>query len=253
MICELVRRGLRVGVSAVSHKVIRNLLDAVMKEAKESESPVNCVQKVADGERRAVRHREVTDNGDVLDRLRRGSAQVAAGTAWLWARPEFHEAVDVLFVDEAGQMSLANVLAVSQGAKSVVLLGDPQQLEQPQQGTHPEGTDVSALDHILQGHKTIPDDRGIFLPETMEIGAEHLCLHVRSVLRRTPSARLRDSSGRFSSARLRSKGLASGWLASRTKGIRTARSRRWKRSSASCPCSFARVLSGSTRMATRTR
>ncbi len=80
----------------------------------------------------------------------------------------------MLFVDEAGQMSLANVLAASQWATSVVLLGDPQQLEQPQQGTHPEGTDLSALEHILQGHKTISDDRGIFLPETWRL-APSIC------------------------------------------------------------------------------
>jgi uncharacterized protein len=94
---------------------------------------------------------------------------VVGGTQWLWARPDAQEAADVLFVDEAGQMSLANVLAASQGAASVVLLGDPQQLEQPQHGTHPEGTDVSALEHILQDHKTISDDLGIFLPETWRL------------------------------------------------------------------------------------
>jgi superfamily I DNA and/or RNA helicase len=77
--------------------------------------------------------------------------------------------VDVLFVDEAAQMSLANVLAVSQGAKSVVLLGDPQQLEQPMQGSHPDGTNVSALDHLLGGHATIPADRGLFLDETWRL------------------------------------------------------------------------------------
>ena len=49
------------------------------------------------------------------------------------------KAVDVLFVDEAGQMSLANVLAVAHAASSIVLLGDPQQLEQPQKGSHPDG------------------------------------------------------------------------------------------------------------------
>jgi superfamily I DNA and/or RNA helicase len=54
----------------------------------------------------------------------------------------------VLFVDEAGQMSLANVLAASQAARSVVLLGDPQQLDQPQRGSHPKGVDVSALEHM---------------------------------------------------------------------------------------------------------
>jgi uncharacterized protein len=66
--------------------------------------------------------------------------------------------VDVLFVDEAGQMSLANVLACAAAGQSLVLLGDPQQLEQPQKGSHPEGSDISALAHLLEGRKTIRND-----------------------------------------------------------------------------------------------
>jgi uncharacterized protein len=94
---------------------------------------------------------------------------VGAGTAWVWAAPEAFEIVDVLFVDEAAQMSLANVLAVSQAAKTVVLIGDPQQLDQPMQGSHAEGTDVSALDHILGGEHTIPRDQGLFLDRTWRL------------------------------------------------------------------------------------
>ena len=75
----------------------------------------------------------------------------------------------MLFVDEAAQMSLANVLAVSQAAKTVVLIGDPQQLDQPMQGSHPDGTDVSALAHILGGEQTIPPDQGLFLEETWRL------------------------------------------------------------------------------------
>jgi predicted RecB family nuclease len=174
MICELVRCGLKVGVTAVSHKVIRNLLDKVLEEAGRTGCPVRCAQKVDErsGAQRAIE--ETKRPREVLDRLRSGRANVGAGTAWEWAHEDYHGAVDVLFVDEAGQMSLANVLAVSQAAASVVLLGDPQQLEQPQQGSHPEGTDVSALDHILQGHQTIPPDRGIFLPETWRL-APRIC------------------------------------------------------------------------------
>jgi uncharacterized protein len=74
-----------------------------------------------------------------------------------------------LFVDEAGQMSLANVLAVTRAAHSIVLLGDPQQLEQPKKGTHPEGVGLSALQHMLGSHVTIPAGRGIFLPETWRL------------------------------------------------------------------------------------
>jgi uncharacterized protein len=97
------------------------------------------------------------------------TAMVGAGTAWVWAAPEAFEIVDVLFVDEAAQMSLANVLAVSQAAKTIVLIGDPQQLDQPMQGSHPDGTDVSALDHILGDEHTIPPDKGLFLDQTWRL------------------------------------------------------------------------------------
>ena len=77
--------------------------------------------------------------------------------------------VDVLFIDEAGQFSFANALAVSPAAESLVLLGDPRQLEQPQRGVHPPGADASALDHLLGDEATVRDDRGLFLPETWRL------------------------------------------------------------------------------------
>src|SRR5205823_6257494 len=110
------------------------------------------------------RLKSLAGNPEALAALQSGEANVVGGTAWLWSRPEFESAVDVLFVDEAGQMALANVIAVSQAANSVVLLGDPQQLEQPQKGSHPDGVNVSALEHILAGSQTISADRGMFLP-----------------------------------------------------------------------------------------
>jgi uncharacterized protein len=108
-------------------------------------------------------------NEAVLDALTKGTVKVAAGSAWLWAREEMANSVDVLFVDEAGQMSLANVLAASPSATSIVLLGDPQQLDQPQKGVHPPGADVSGLGHLLNGRATIADDQGIFLTETRRL------------------------------------------------------------------------------------
>jgi uncharacterized protein len=75
----------------------------------------------------------------------------------------------VIVVDEAGQMSLANVLAVSQAAENIILLGDPQQLDQPTQGSHPLGTDASALAHLLGNRETIPEGRGLFLSETWRL------------------------------------------------------------------------------------
>jgi uncharacterized protein len=79
------------------------------------------------------------------------------------------DAVDVLFVDEAGQISLANVVAMAGAATSVVLLGDPQQLDQPLRGSHPPGADRSALAHILRDQATIPSDRGLFLETTWRL------------------------------------------------------------------------------------
>ena len=170
MICELVRKGKKVGITATSHKVIQNLLLEVIKAAREAGlQDFNCTQKV--NERPDVIPPGITlttDNAEALAALR-GGAQVVGGTAWLWSREEYFEAVDVLFADEAGQMSLANVLAVSQAAKNVVLLGDPQQLEQPVRGSHPEGAAVSALEHLLAGQKTIPRDMGLFLEKTWRL------------------------------------------------------------------------------------
>jgi len=171
MICEAAAAGLKVGVTAVSHKVIRNLLDEAVDAAQKMEVELRCVQKVSDKPAKDLvgQIAETDKNAAVFDMLKNGKAQVAAGTAWLWAREEAADSVDVLFVDEAGQISLANTVAVSQAASSVVLLGDPQQLEQPKRGSHPDGTDVSALEHLLGEHQTMPPDRGLFLPTTWRL------------------------------------------------------------------------------------
>ena len=169
MICELVRQGKRVGITATSHKVIRNLLDEVVKAAhQENLTNLKCVQKVKDTDKPEHDQPHIQTTVGTEDTLAAffGGAHILAGTAWLWAQEEYSEAVDVLFVDEAGQMSLANVIAVSQAGKSIVLLGDPQQLEQPLRGSHPEGADASALEHLLAGAKTIPSNKGIFLEKT---------------------------------------------------------------------------------------
>jgi uncharacterized protein len=171
MICDLVRQGKKVGVTAMSHKVIRNLLDDVVKAAPDfGLTGLKCIQKVsAKPQEEPTGIHLTTDNAEPIAALQGGGAQVVAGTGWLWAREDYFEAVDVLFVDEAGQMSLANVLALSQAAKSVVLLGDPQQLEQPLTGSHPEGAEASALEHLLAGAKTIPADKGLFLEKTWRL------------------------------------------------------------------------------------
>lgn len=170
MIMELVSHGKRAGITAVSHKVISNLLREVCRLADETGVRLKAVQKANDGDE--CEHTMVgqaDSNEAVLQALAGVVVKVVAGSAWLWAREEMANSVDVLFVDEAGQMSLANVLAVSQAATSIVLLGDPQQLDQPQKGVHPPGAEVSALGHLLNGRATITAEQGVFLTETRRL------------------------------------------------------------------------------------
>ena len=171
MIASVVKQGRRVGITAHSHQVIVNLLKDAYKAADELHVDLDAVRMGSE-----LRGSEGTDRrtfltrsyGEFFGALDAGR-DIAAGTAWLWARDEARRCVDVLFVDEAAQMSLANVLAVSHAAPNLVLLGDPQQLEQPLQGTHPDGAAVSALGHLIGDRETILDSQGLFLEETWRL------------------------------------------------------------------------------------
>lgn len=166
-ICALVAEGKKVGVTAQSHKVIRKLLEEVLKAAKRKKMKVRIGQKASEEDVDANGDIALTDsNDDALRMLADGEVQVFGGTAWLWARADLAKSVDLLFVDEAGQMALANVIAMSPAASSIVLLGDPQQLEQVKKASHPDGVSAAALEHVLGDAKTIPNDRGVFLPMT---------------------------------------------------------------------------------------
>jgi predicted RecB family nuclease len=170
MICQLVSQGKKVGVTAVGHKVIRKILEDVVKAAREMNvGGVICAHRKEDADPDSRPVREIGANDEALRSLQSGAVNVLGGTSWLWCREDFSDSVDVLFVDEAGQMSLANVLACTPAGKNLVLLGDPQQLEQPQKGSHPEGSDISALAHLLDGRRTISEEKGLFLAETWRL------------------------------------------------------------------------------------
>ena len=168
-ILALVRDGHRVGVSATSHEAIRNVLMGCI-DALELDDPdidledVELAYKVgqlAEGETVDIPGITCVEQNDdpALH-----TAHVVGGTAFLFSRPEFGQTLDWLFVDEAGQVSLANLLAMGKAARNIVLVGDPQQLPQVIQGAHPEPANLSCLDWLLDGHPTVPRDRGIFLP-----------------------------------------------------------------------------------------
>jgi predicted RecB family nuclease len=171
MICALVDRGKTVGVVANGHAVIRNLLEKVVKASDDTNIDVQCIQKPKEHEPDSHRLRIAKSAANLFAGLE-DDCDVGGGTAWLWSTPEAFERVDVLFVDEAAQMSLANVLAVAQAAKRLVLIGDPQQLDQPTQGSHPDGTECSALHHLLNGEPIIAPEQGLFLEETWRLPPE---------------------------------------------------------------------------------
>ena len=161
MILNLLQKKKRVGVTAVSHKVIQNLINKVLEHADEQKIDIGVAHKTGSLDDLKDHYELLEKNEQVLEKLEEG--KLVGGTAYLWARPEFEETLDYLFVDEAGQMSLSQVVAAGRSAKNIVLLGDPQQLEQPQKGAHPENSDISALEHLLNGDQTISDEKGLFL------------------------------------------------------------------------------------------
>jgi uncharacterized protein len=169
MIRAAVLAGKRVGVTASSHKVIQNLFDAVREQAIAAGEIIRLGRKPKDDEEVPPSVQVFKSNEIALDAVRAREVHVLGGTAWLWADEFASGSVDLLFVDEAGQFSLANTLAVAQAADSLVLLGDPQQLAQPQKASHPDGVGVSALEHVLGESETMPVALGVFMPETWRL------------------------------------------------------------------------------------
>ncbi|HUF75433.1 MAG TPA: hypothetical protein VMM35_04110, partial [Longimicrobiales bacterium] len=160
-------------VAYPSHKVITNLLDAVIKADENDErTSIVGLQVTEDQGCADERFTQVAKGRDVApaEAKRAEDGQppfnLLAGTAWLWSREDMERSIDVLFIDEAGQFSLANAIAVAPAAPKLVLLGDPQQLNQPQKGIHPPGTEVSVLEHLAGEDGILRPDQGLFLGET---------------------------------------------------------------------------------------
>jgi predicted RecB family nuclease len=167
LITHLMRLGRRVGVTATSHKVIHNLLEEVEKAAREEGVAFRGLKKATGNEESVYGGTAIRDADEIADFVGAGrDVLLFAGTAWLFAREDMDGTVDTLVIDEAGQVSLADALAMGTAARNVILLGDPLQLAQVSQGTHPPGTEKSVLEHLLGQHATIPPDRGVFLERT---------------------------------------------------------------------------------------
>lgn len=160
-IVDLVRSGSRVAVSSNSHKAIGNLLEAVADRARTEGVQCSIVQKTSDdGDDEA--HPGIVFVSD-NDAPEIATANVVGATAWHFARYA-GAAYDYLIIDEAGQVSIANVLAMARCARNIVLVGDPMQLPQPLQGSHPGDSGRSCLEYLIDGHRIVPSDRGVFIP-----------------------------------------------------------------------------------------
>ncbi|MGH3733202.1 MAG: TM0106 family RecB-like putative nuclease [Acidimicrobiales bacterium] len=166
VIHHLIASGKRVGVVAMSHPAIDNLMTATNTVFEEKGD----IDKL-----RALRWQDPSEGESLTfatysrkkDDLSSDEFNLIGGTAWLFSRPEMRQfPVDVLIVDEAGQLALADAVASTNGARSMLLLGDPLQLSQVAKAEHPGDSGASVLQHVLGEHLTIPDTEGVFLAET---------------------------------------------------------------------------------------
>ena len=166
-IVQLLADGKRVGVMARSHSAAHNLVAAVEDAARKRALRFSGAHKFT--KERDKYHSRYGDD-TYVDSVKNNAAalaskhQLVSGTNYLFAADDAVNAFDVLIVDEAGQLSLADALACGRAAPNIVFLGDPAQLAQVAQGKHPPGMDHSILEHLLNDTPTIPENRGIFLP-----------------------------------------------------------------------------------------
>jgi uncharacterized protein len=184
MIDGLLAAGKKVGVTSNSHKAVVNLLSACGEAANRGGRKLVGIK--AGDEPDADLHAANPGLAHVEDNSKARANYVGGivgGTAWLFTRPEWKNELDFLFVDEAGQVPLANVVAMSRSSNNLVLLGDQMQLEQPVQGSHPGDAGLSALQYALKDttaskpdapvfHAVVPADLGLFLGESRRMHPE---------------------------------------------------------------------------------
>jgi predicted RecB family nuclease len=189
-VVALLRAGKRVGVAASTHKAIHNLLDEIEKVAQAEGASFRGLKKrgIDDESEYTSRHIATSKNSDdFID----PTIRLLAGTSWLFANDLLDQSLDYVFIDEAGQVSLANALAIGTASRNIVLLGDPLQLAQVSQAVHPGASGASVLEHLLGIDATIPRERGVFLERTWRMHPD-VCRFVSEVVY---DARLESAAG----------------------------------------------------------
>lgn len=177
LIAGLLQRGKTVGVASNSHKAIHNLLAAVEDAADEIGLELRGCKKSSQGrDGTEFEGRYISNGGDLKPHEAGAHLPLVAGTVYFYAAyPDAKEQeltahqcqpLDYLFIDEAGQVSLANAVIMGMRARNIILVGDQMQLGQPIQGVHPGHSGESTLDYLLDGHATVPPEKGVLLEET---------------------------------------------------------------------------------------
>ncbi len=169
-IAALLKQGAKIGISSNSHKAINNLLLSTAEYCRTESIPANfACTRDTDQQLQSLGVR-IVKNSNLPDLIE--NATVVGTTAWGFARDDMAEQLDYLFVDEAGQVSTANLIGVSRCARNMVLLGDQMQLGQPLQGSHPGESGLSVLDYLLHDNATITDQQGVFLNRTYRMHSQ---------------------------------------------------------------------------------
>ena len=160
LISALVAAGRRVGICAFSHNAIDNLIEEVLDVDHDIK-----VLRQHSGSRSLVHDRVTVKSSGSRAIWDRNEHQVFGGTTWAFANPDMiaDPCFDVLVIDEAGQLGLADALAAMGSARAVILLGDPLQLPQVTKASHPEESGASVLEYLIGAEATIAEDRGVFL------------------------------------------------------------------------------------------
>jgi uncharacterized protein len=179
LITYLVAVGKRVAIASQSHKAIHNLLREIEADALAEGVSFRGLKKSTGDNAETVYEGPLVTSEPEAEVIFADDAELVAGTSWLLTREELDSKFDYLFVDEAGQTSLADALALGTCARTLVLLGDPVQLAQVTQGIHPAGSGVSVLKHLLGERATVPEDMGLFLERSFRMHPD-VCRYISS-------------------------------------------------------------------------
>ncbi|MBB6119910.1 TM0106 family RecB-like putative nuclease [Nocardiopsis algeriensis] len=173
LITHLARQGKTIGVCSTSHKAVENLMAAALRATAAAGVDLPAAKRARskkDTDPDLPWEQPTTPQALAAWRTKntaQGNPVLIGGTAWAMTNAAMvADPLDVLVIDEAGQFALADTLAVSASATNLVLLGDPQQLPQVVQGTHGEGADASALQHLMGEGHIIDPALGYFLDQT---------------------------------------------------------------------------------------